>query len=134
LEKWLPTFSFSPLKRSCSNWQSSIGGKAGEKDHELEKAAFEAGEAIRNKANTALKNLEAIVRWKSERECPLPNREQRREDPARAGRSAAVARVVHGSGREGICSSCMAWIFPWRRRFWPRSIPSAIHGARLPRA
>jgi hypothetical protein len=42
-------------------WQS-----AGAKEHELEKAAFEAGEAIRN-GEYSLANLEAIVRWKSER-------------------------------------------------------------------
>src|ERR1019366_6389585 len=42
-------------------WQT-----AGEKEHVLEKAAFEAGEAIRN-GDYSLANLEAIVRWKSER-------------------------------------------------------------------
>lgn len=40
--------------------------KSDEKDRELEKAAFEAGEAIRN-GDYSLANLEAIVRWKSER-------------------------------------------------------------------
>jgi hypothetical protein len=42
-------------------WQTSA-----EKDRELEKVAFDAGEAIRNGEHT-LANLEAIVRWKSER-------------------------------------------------------------------
>jgi hypothetical protein len=42
-------------------WQTSA-----EKDRELEKAAFEAGDAVRN-GEHKLANLEAIVRWKSER-------------------------------------------------------------------
>ena len=40
--------------------------EAGERERGLEKAAFEAGAAIRN-GEYALANLEAIVRWKSER-------------------------------------------------------------------
>jgi len=39
---------------------------AGEREQMLEAAAFEAGAAIRN-GETTLANLEAIVRWKSER-------------------------------------------------------------------
>ncbi len=64
--RWSPTFSFSPLKRSCRSWQSNTGNETGEKEKNLEKAAFEAGEAIRN-GDYTLANLEAIVRWKSER-------------------------------------------------------------------
>lgn len=48
-------------KLADQGWQ-----KAGEREHELEQAAFEAGAAIRNGEYT-LTNLEAIVRWKSER-------------------------------------------------------------------
>jgi len=40
--------------------------KTGEKEHELEKAAFAAGAAIRS-SDYSLANLETIVRWKSER-------------------------------------------------------------------
>jgi hypothetical protein len=40
--------------------------EAGEKERRLEKAAFEAGEAIRE-GDYSLPNLETIVRWKSER-------------------------------------------------------------------
>ncbi len=40
--------------------------KAGTKERQLEKAAFEAGAAIRQ-GDHSLINLEAIVRWKSER-------------------------------------------------------------------
>jgi hypothetical protein len=40
--------------------------EAGDREQHLETAAFEAGSAIRN-GETTLANLEAIVRWKSER-------------------------------------------------------------------
>jgi hypothetical protein len=40
--------------------------KAGEREHELEREAFEAGAAIRA-GEFSLANLESIVRWKSER-------------------------------------------------------------------
>jgi len=40
--------------------------EAGERERQLEAAAFEAGEAIRSGEHT-LPNLETIVRWKSER-------------------------------------------------------------------
>jgi hypothetical protein len=40
--------------------------QAGEREQALEKAAFDAGESIRN-GDFTLANLEAIVRWKSER-------------------------------------------------------------------
>ena len=40
--------------------------KSGEKERLLEKAAFEAGEAIQSGEHT-LENLENIVRWKSKR-------------------------------------------------------------------
>lgn len=40
--------------------------KAGEREHELEQEAYEAGAAIRA-GEYSLANLEAIVRWKSER-------------------------------------------------------------------
>ncbi len=40
--------------------------KAGAREQQLEKAAFEAGEAIRE-GDYSLVNLEVIVRWKSER-------------------------------------------------------------------
>jgi hypothetical protein len=44
--------------------------KAGEKEHELEKAAFDAGAAIRYGEYT-LGNIETIVRWKAERVVPV---------------------------------------------------------------
>ena len=59
-------FQLQPLEAELQQLAEQYWQKAGEKEHELEKAAFEAGEAIRN-GEYSLANLEAIVRWKSER-------------------------------------------------------------------
>jgi hypothetical protein len=59
-------FQLQPLEAELQQLADEYWQKAGEKEQELEKAAFEAGEAIRN-GDYALTNLEAIVRWKSER-------------------------------------------------------------------
>ncbi len=59
-------FQLQPAEAELQQLAEEYWQKAGEKEHELEKAAFEAGEAIRN-GDYSLANLEAIVRWKSER-------------------------------------------------------------------
>lgn len=59
-------FQLQPAEAELQDLAEKYWQTAGEKDRELEKAAFEAGEAIRN-GETTLANLEAIVRWKSER-------------------------------------------------------------------
>jgi len=59
-------FQLQPSETELQQLADECWQKAGEKEHELEKAAFEAGEAIRN-GDFTLANLEAIVRWKSER-------------------------------------------------------------------
>ena len=59
-------FQLQPPETELQQLADEYWQKAGEKEHELEKAAFEAGEAIRN-GDFSLTNLEAIVRWKSER-------------------------------------------------------------------
>ena len=59
-------FQLQPSEEELQELAEQYWQKAGEKQHELEKAAFEAGEAIRN-GDYTLANLEAIVRWKSER-------------------------------------------------------------------
>lgn len=59
-------FQLQPAEAELQQLADEYWQKAGEKEHELEKAAFEAGEAIRN-GDYSLANLEAIVRWKSER-------------------------------------------------------------------
>src|ERR1700691_1736307 len=59
-------FQLQPSEMDLQQLADEYWQKAGEKEHELEKAAFEAGEAIRN-GDFTLASLEAIVRWKSER-------------------------------------------------------------------
>jgi hypothetical protein len=60
-------FQLQPPETELQQLAEQYWREIGEKDQNLEKEAFEAGEAIRHKAEYALKNLEAIVRWKSER-------------------------------------------------------------------
>jgi len=59
-------FQLQPAETDLQQLAEQYWQETGEKDRELEKAAFEAGEAIRN-GDFTLANLEAIVRWKSER-------------------------------------------------------------------
>ena len=59
-------FQLQPAETDLQELAEQYWQKSGEKEHELETAAFEAGEAIRN-GDYSLANLEAIVRWKSER-------------------------------------------------------------------
>ena len=59
-------FQLQPSEAELQELAEQYWQQTGEKEHELEKAAFEAGEAIRN-GDYSLANLEAIVRWKSER-------------------------------------------------------------------
>jgi hypothetical protein len=60
-------FQLQPEEGDLQQLAEEYWRASGEKDRELEKAAFEAGEAIRNKSEFTLANLETIVRWKSER-------------------------------------------------------------------
>ena len=59
-------FQLQPAEAELQELADQYWQKAGEKEHELEADAFQAGEAIRN-GDYTLANLEAIVRWKSER-------------------------------------------------------------------
>jgi hypothetical protein len=59
-------FQLQPAEAELQQLAEQYWQKAGEKEHELERAAFDAGESIRN-GDYTLANLEAIVRWKSER-------------------------------------------------------------------
>jgi hypothetical protein len=59
-------FQLQPAEADLQELAEQYWKKADEKEHELETAAFEAGEAIRS-GDYSLANLEAIVRWKSER-------------------------------------------------------------------
>jgi len=59
-------FQLQPAEAELQDLAEQYWQTGGDKEHELEKAAFEAGDAIRN-GDYSLANLEAIVRWKSER-------------------------------------------------------------------
>jgi hypothetical protein len=59
-------FQLQPAESDLQQLAEQYWEKTGERERELEKAAFEAGEAIRG-GDYSLANLEAIVRWKSER-------------------------------------------------------------------
>jgi hypothetical protein len=60
-------FQLQPLETELQQLAEQYWQEIGEKDQNLEKEAFEAGRAIRIQSEYTLKNLEAIVRWKSER-------------------------------------------------------------------
>jgi hypothetical protein len=59
-------FQLQPAETELQELADEYWQMSGEKERKLEKAAFEAGESIRNGEHT-LVNLEAIARWKSER-------------------------------------------------------------------
>jgi hypothetical protein len=59
-------FQLQPAETDLQQLAEQYWENTGERERELEKAAFEAGEAIRG-GDYSLANLEAIVRWKSER-------------------------------------------------------------------
>jgi hypothetical protein len=59
-------FELQPAEADLQELSEQYWLEAGEREKQLEKAAFEAGEAIRGGEYT-LPNLETIVRWKSER-------------------------------------------------------------------
>ena len=59
-------FQLQPAEMDLQQLAECYWREAGERERELEEAAFEAGEAIRSGEYT-LPNLETIVRWKSER-------------------------------------------------------------------
>ena len=58
-------FQLQPSEAELQELADEYWRQSGDKERELEKAAFEAGEAIRDGEYT-LANLEAIVRWRSE--------------------------------------------------------------------
>lgn len=59
-------FQLQPSEMELQQMAEGYWQEAGERERQLEAAAYEAGEAIR-KGEHNLANLEAIVRWKSER-------------------------------------------------------------------
>ena len=59
-------FQLQPAVSELTSLAEQFRQEASEREHRLEAAAFEAGAAIRD-GDYTLGNLEAIVRWKSER-------------------------------------------------------------------
>jgi len=59
-------FELQPDESELQQLSEQCWQKAGEREHELEQAAYTAGAAIRG-GEYSLSNLEDIVRWKSER-------------------------------------------------------------------
>lgn len=59
-------FQLQPAELDLQQLAEQYWQEAGERERQLEAAAYEAGEAIRNGEHT-LSNIETIVRWKSER-------------------------------------------------------------------
>jgi hypothetical protein len=59
-------FELQPTETDLQELADLYWKEAGEREKQLEKSAYEAGEAIRGGEHT-LPNLETIVRWKSER-------------------------------------------------------------------
>jgi hypothetical protein len=59
-------FQLQPAELDLQQLADEYWQEAGERERELETAAYEAGVAIRNGEHT-LANIETIVRWKSER-------------------------------------------------------------------
>ena len=59
-------FQLQPAEADLQHLAEQYWKEAGKREHDLETAAYEAGEAIR-KGEFTLANIEAIVRWKSER-------------------------------------------------------------------
>ncbi len=65
-------FQLQPAEADLQKLAEQYWQEIGEKDQRLENEAFEAGRAIReDKAEHTLKNVEAIIRWKSERTVPF---------------------------------------------------------------
>lgn len=90
-------FELQPKEAELQHLAEQYWEKAGEKEHQLEKAAFEAGAAIRG-GDYSLANLEAIVRWKSERVVHylIGNSEEE------IRKALAVAAVPGGSTRNAV--------------------------------
>ena len=115
-------FQLQPAEAELQDLAEQYWQTTGEKEHELEKAAFEAGEAIRN-GDYSLANLEAIVRWKSERAVQVlignSNDKIRRALAVATSREASTEAAVkalldlHGIDI-ALASAVLAAIFPER--------------------
>jgi hypothetical protein len=120
--KMVAYFQLQPAEAELQDLAEQYWQTSGEKEHELEKAAFEAGDAIRN-GDYSLANLEAIVRWKSERAVQVlignSNEKIRRALAVAASPESSTATAVkalldlHGIDIV-LASAVLAAIFPER--------------------
>jgi hypothetical protein len=110
-------FQLQPAESDLQQLAEQYWEKTGERERELEKAAFEAGEAIRG-GDYSLANLEAIVRWKSERVVHylIGNSNEKIKS------ALAVAALPDAKTGDAVKAS----IFPWPRRFWRQYTRSGI--------
>jgi hypothetical protein len=115
-------FQLQPAEAELQELAEQYWEKAGEKEQMLEKAAFEAGESIRN-GDFTLANLEAIVRWKSERAVQYlignSNEKIRRVLAVAANREAntetAMKALLELNGVDlAVASAILAAIYPER--------------------
>jgi hypothetical protein len=115
-------FQLQPAEADLQQLAEEYWQKAGDREHQLEQTAFEAGEAIR-KGDFSLANLEAIVRWKSERAVQYlignSNEKIRRALAVAASpessTDAAVKALVELHGVDlPLASAILAAIFPER--------------------
>jgi hypothetical protein len=118
----MATFELQPAKAELQQLAEQYWQKTGEKEHELEKAAFEAGAAIR-KGDLSLVNLEIIVRWKSERVVHylIGNSEEKirqvlavAASPSSTVRAAVEALTSLRGIDISVASAIMATIYPER--------------------
>jgi hypothetical protein len=118
----MATFELQPAKAELQQLAEQYWQKTGEKEHELEEAAFEAGAAIR-KGDLSLVNLEIIVRWKSERVVHylIGNSEEKirqvlavAASPASSVRAAVEALTSLRGIDISVASAIMATIYPER--------------------
>jgi len=115
-------FELQPAESELQQLAEHYWQKTGEKEHELEEAAFEAGRAIRN-GDHSLANLELIVRWKSERVVHylIGNSEDKirkalmvAASPASSIRSAVEALTGLRGIDMSVASAILAAIYPER--------------------
>jgi len=115
-------FELQPAESDLQQLAEQYWQEAGERERQLERAAFEAGEAIRE-GDYSLPNLETIVQWKSERVVHLliGNSKEHIKDALaiaaspEASTGDAVRALIGLRGVDiSIASAILAAIFPER--------------------
>src|SRR5579864_2524627 len=122
-------FDLQPAKSELPRLADQFRRETGEREDRLEKAAFEAGAAIRN-ADYSLLNLEPIVRWKSERAVKylIGNSSEsirRALEVAAAPEAVAALLALHGVDIKAA-SAILTAIFPERYTVMDCSVLEAL--------